>query len=74
MGRMIRAAMLCLLWGLGGAVVTLLAGIAWIELGSAGLEGSQAMGRAILVIFYLTPAGFVLGLVAGAVSIWRAGR
>lgn len=74
MGRMIRAVVLCLLWGLGAGVATLLAGIAWIELGSAGFEGSEAMGRAILVIFYLVPAGVLLGLVAGAVSIWRAGR
>jgi hypothetical protein len=72
MGRMLRAVGLVLLWGPGAGGAALLAGTVWINTTAGGIEGAEAMGRAILVIFYLTPAAVVLGALGGAVAAWRA--
>jgi len=70
----LKSVLLCVLWGVAGALVVLLPGLVWINwiVQSGGTEGSQAMGMAILIGYVLTPLGFVLGAVAGAVSIRRA--
>jgi hypothetical protein len=71
MGRFLRGLALCLGWGLVGAIIAFGLGAIWANSGSGGFEGSSAMGRAILLIFYLTPGGFVLGVLAGAIRLWR---
>lgn len=72
MGRILHAVALVLGWGLAAGLAALVTGVAWVNLTAAGVEGSEAMGRAILVVFYLTPGAFVLGATAGAVALWRA--
>ena len=72
MGRRLRAAAIGLGWGLAAGVAALVIGIAWVNLTAGGVEGSEAMGRAILVIVWLTPAAFVLGASAGVVAVLRA--
>jgi len=70
----LKSVLLCVLWGIAGALVALVPGLVWINwiVQSGGTEGSNQMGMAILIGYVLTPLGFVLGAVAGAVSIRRA--
>lgn len=70
--RIARMVVLILLWGLAGAAAVFALGTVWINLSAAGVEGSEAMGRAILLAFYLVPGGFMLGALAGAVSLRHA--
>jgi hypothetical protein len=72
--RVLRSVLLCVLWGVAGALVALVPGLVWINwiVQSGGTEGSNQMGLAILVGYVLTPLGFVLGAAAGAVSVRRA--
>lgn len=76
MGKTFRGVVLCLFWGLAGAILALVPGLIWVNwaIQSARFEGSAQMGMAVLVGYVLMPLGFLLGAAAGGVSIWRARR
>lgn len=76
MGHVMRGAVLCLIWGLAGALLVFVPGVVLINwaVQAGSHEGSDLMGLAIMMAYVLTPLGFILGAVAGGMSIRRARR
>ena len=64
MAAVLRVVAKIVFGGLAGGIVALILGSIWANLGSGGVDGGEAMGRGILVMFFLVPGGFVLGAVA----------
>lgn len=76
MGQILRIVLLVLGWALLGAIGALLLGMVglWLVQSMRWPEGSQMMGYAIAVMFFLTPLGGLLGGLAAGVALWRARR
>lgn len=76
MGQIIRMALLVLGWALLAAVGAFVLGMValWAVQTFGQPEGSQMMGYAIAIGFFLTPLAALLGAAAAVVALWRARR